>query len=165
MMDSRELGEGEKILFTLTQTRKGYVIEYFCAGFVLFLLFFARGKGYLISTRSMQVLLMVGIIIVLYAEISRLYTRYRITTKKIIIITGLLRQHTKSVYFHPLAFVPDINIEQNVIQRVFNFGTISVRGSAESAFEIKDIDSPKEVMQEIERLIDLTRVHKGGEKR
>ena len=160
-----ELAAGEKMLFTLSKTRKGYVIEYFCAVFLLSLPFFATMWNFLLTLRAQRVLFLLGVVVVLYAEISRIYVRYKITTKKIIIISGLLRQNKKNVYFHPLAFIPDINVEQNIVQRVFNFGTISVRGSEDNAFEIKDIDDPHAVMKEVERLIDETRVDGGAVKR
>ena len=160
-----ELAAGEKMLFTLSKTRKGYVIEYFCAVFLLSLPFLATMWNFLLTLRAQRVLLLLGVVVALYAEISRIYVRYKITTKKIIIISGLLRQNKKNVYFHPLAFIPDINVEQNIVQRVFNFGTISVRGSEDNAFEIKDIDDPHAVMKEVERLIDETRVEGGAVKR
>ncbi len=145
--------QGERLLFKLTTTRKAYIIEYVCSLFLVILPF----VGKISAVTVFQVLVGLGILILVYAEIARVYTRYYITTKKIIIARGLLRQDKKSVYFHPLAFVPDINVEQNLLQRLFNVGTIAVQSSDVNSFEIRDIDNPHQIAQEIERLIDVAR--------
>ncbi len=164
-MGGTELAAGERVLYKVAKTRKGFFIEYVCAILLILIAVYSHFVSVQLSMNLRKVIFVMGLVIIFYAELSRIYIRYKFTNKKIIIITGILRQHRKSVYYHPLAFVPDINVEQNMIQRVFNFGTISVRGSAESAFEIKDIDSPHEVMKDIERLIDETRSDGGGVKR
>jgi len=155
------MGEGiaqdEQILFSLTTTRKGYILEYVCTLFLILLPLFASIKGYAIPVNIVYLLIGLGTLILIYTEIARIYTRYTVTNKKLVIVRGLLRQDKKNVYFHPLAFVPDINVEQNMLQRLFNVGTISVKSSDVSSFEIRDIDSPHEIAQEIERLIDEER--------
>lgn len=164
-MSGGDLGSGERVLYSVAKTRKGFFIEYTCAVFLMLLAVYSKFTSLQLSLSARKVIFGVGLVIFIYAELSRVYIRYKFTNKKIIIITGILRQHKKSVYYHPLAFVPDINVEQNIIGRIFNFGTISVRGSAENAFEIKDIDSPQEVMKDIERLIEETRSDGGGLKK
>ncbi len=73
--------------------------------------------------------------------------------QKAIIVNGIIKQSKKNIYFHPLGFVPDINIKQNRIQRVLNYGTIYVQGGS-NPFEIKEIDHPLRVMDFLEELIE-----------
>ena len=67
-------------------------------------------------------------------------------------IKGIIKKHHKHVYFHPLGFVPDINVKQGWLQRFLNYGTISIQVSDEK-FKLKDIDDPHFIMKEIEELI------------
>ena len=147
----------EQLLFSLTTSRKGYIIEYVCAAVLILLPLLTSTQGHALPKNALYGVIGAGAMILMYTEISRIYTRYTITDKKIIIANGLLRQDKKNVYFHPLAFVPDINVEQNILQRLLNVGTIAVRSSEVNSFQIQNIDNPLQIAQEIEHLIELAR--------
>jgi hypothetical protein len=148
----------ERVLYKVCRSRKAFLTEYVCGGFLLL----GAGISYVMDlTRSQYIL---GIIIVLAgfviisAEISRMMTRYIILPTKIIIQKGWIQQKTKNVYFRPLGFATDINLEQSRWQRLLGYGTIYLRGSdAENAFELADIDFPEEMMRTIEDLIEHNR--------
>ena len=85
----------------------------------------------------------------------RMITRYKVTDEKIIIIHGVIKQAKKNVYFHPLAFVPDLNIHQSRVQRFLGVGTVYLKaGGGDNTFEIKDVSNPNKVLSLIEKLID-----------
>jgi membrane protein YdbS with pleckstrin-like domain len=88
---------------------------------------------------------------------------YEITPSKVTIRHGLIEQTHKNVHFVPLGYIPEINMEQDRIQRLLNYGTIFVHGSAQNSFEIKDIDHPKKILKLIEELIEKNRLGRDGE--
>jgi len=148
-----EGGEEEPILLSLRKTKKAFLLEYFCA-VLLLVLFFYLENNY--PGRNLQFFaLALAIFSVGSAEISRLRYRYEITASKIFILSGIIHKHKKIVYLYTLAMnIPDINIKQNFLQRLFDYGTISVEITLEgNAVELKDIDNPHQVMDLLEDLI------------
>ena len=75
---------------------------------------------------------------------------------KLVTIDGIIKQNRKNIYFHPLGFVPDINIKQNRIQRLLNYGTISIVMGG-SNFEIKDVNNPHSIIKIIEEQIEYSK--------
>jgi len=142
----------EKILKTLRQSRKAFLVEYFC-GFLLLILSietifntnFPQWTTYLAGGT--------GILFLGMVEFSRAILRYHIGETKLVITHGLIRQAKKHVYYHPLGFVPDINVHQGTIQRMLKIGTISIKGSEHNNFEIKNIKNPHKILELIESLI------------
>jgi membrane protein YdbS with pleckstrin-like domain len=144
----------EKVPFTLFRTRKAFWVEYLCGITILVLLLLSYLQGISLTSRARILLLSIGIIILIYAEVHRIMLRYRVTEDKLIIINGWLKQEKKNLYFHALGFIPDINIKQNRIQRILGYGAIFVVGGGTNTFEIKDVSSPHLVMEMIEDLIE-----------
>jgi uncharacterized membrane protein YdbT with pleckstrin-like domain len=75
---------------------------------------------------------------------------------KLVTIEGLIKQNKKNIYFHPLGFVPDINVKQSRLQRVLGIGTISVTMGGEN-FQIKDVDYPHRIIDIIEERIEASK--------
>lgn len=147
----------QKVPFTLFRTRKAFWVEYLCGFVILILLFISYLKGISLMFKAQMLLLAIGLIILGYTEIHRLMLRYRFMQDKLVILEGLLKQDKKNIYFHALGFVPDINIKQNIIQRILKYGSISVVGGMISAFEIKDVSNPHKIMELIENLIEKSK--------
>lgn len=146
----------EKVLLVLRKSRKAFLIEYACGFIILLLLLATYIKGLRFPSFITDLILILGIVSIGFAEISRIFLRYIISSQKISIIRGLIKQTKKNINYHPLAFVPDISLKQNRIQRILNYGTVSVE-SGTSSFEINEIDSPQRVMELLETLIEKTR--------
>jgi hypothetical protein len=144
---------GDKILKNLKQSRKAFLVEYCCVLFLILLTFgaytnsnFPEWSTYLAGGAGIAFL---GII-----ESSRLLLRFHIGQSKLVITKGLIKQNKKHVYYHPLGFVPDLNIHQTAFQRVMGFGTIYLKGGGENTFEIKNINNPHKILDMIEGLIE-----------
>ena len=143
----------------LKKTRKAFTAEYSCGIFLLLVMVYAFFKGIYVPPMLQKVVLVISLIVFISAEASRYLIRYQITPEKVLITKGILRQHKRTIHFHPLSFVPDINIRQTALQRLLNYGTVYVQGaSGEHLLEIKDVDNPHKVMSLIESYIDMTRV-------
>lgn len=149
--------EQEEVLRTLRKTRKAFMLEYTCGFFLLGLLGYARFNGLVVDHIFVYFVLGLSLTSIGWAELNRLLLRYKITESKLTTINGFLKQSKKNVYFQALAFIPDLNIKQSRLQRLFGYGTVYIRSGMENTFEIRDIDNPVEVMELIEKLIDYNK--------
>ena len=147
----------------LRKTRKAFIVEYVCGGFLLFLLVIGNLKGLQINNYLLYFMGGVGLISIGSAEFARAVIRYKILPNKLVITKGIIKQKKKNVYFHPLGFVPDLNVNQSRIQRIFNIGTVYLLSGSENSFELKDINSPLRVLELVEDLIDENRTVKRKE--
>ncbi len=146
-----------EVITVIKKSRKAYLLEYICGFFLLFSMFFFSWKGIHFPPVVVYFILTISLFALLSAEWSRSLMRYKITNSKIIVINGYIKQNKKNVYFHPLSYVPDINVKQTRWQRMMNYGTIYFRGSEEAQFEIKDIDRPHAIIKMIEELIEMSK--------
>ena len=140
----------------IRKARRSFIVEYGCAA-TLFGLTTAAAfttpvapllyAGYSLATISF-----------LTPEIQRLFIRYKLFPTKLLIVKGLFKQSKKHVYFHSLAYVPDINMKQSRTDRILGIGSISLSvGGPDSKFEIKDIPKPHKVMELIEEYMERSR--------
>ncbi len=148
---------GKKPLATLKQTRKSYMVEYGCGVLLLLLLAFSFLKGVTFPAGINYLVGGLGVFAFASAEVARLLTRYKVMDDKLVIIKGFIKQSKKSIYFHPLGFVPDINVKQSRIERLLNFGTIFIKEGNTTALEIKNINRPHKIMDLIEERIEANR--------
>ncbi len=154
--------EKEAVLKTLRKTRKAFFIEYACSFSLLGLLVLLYLKGIPVNTPLAYFVLGVSLVSVSSAEISRIFIKYMITENKLMIIHGLLKQSKKNVYFQALAFIPDLNVKQSRLQRLLNYGSLYLKSGGENTFEIRDINSPQQVLDLIERLIEHSKRERRG---
>ncbi|PIN76988.1 hypothetical protein COV17_00030 [Candidatus Woesearchaeota archaeon CG10_big_fil_rev_8_21_14_0_10_36_11] len=145
--------DGDRVLYSFRKTRKAFIVEYACGSLLLIFGILSYNLKFTFPNSIRYVVLGLSIFVLGYAEISRYMCRYKITNEKIIISHGLIKHHRKNVYFHPLGFVPDINVKQSQLQRLLGYGTIDVEAGAGKTFEIKDIEDPHGVMKMIEEHI------------
>lgn len=149
--------QGEKVITVLRKSRKSFLVEYGCALLLIGLLAATYWKGITLPPSAQYYVLGIAVVAVASAELSRFLLRYTITTSKISIIKGVIQQNKKNVHFLPLGYVPDINLKQNRIQRLLNYGTVFVHSTGENSFELKDIDHPQRVLEMVENLVDEAR--------
>jgi uncharacterized membrane protein YdbT with pleckstrin-like domain len=81
--------------------------------------------------------------------VEKLCTRYRLTTHRLFKETGIISRHLNEI---ELVRVDDVSVRQNVIQRIFNVGVITViapTDQTEPRLEIVGIQDPIEVKEKI----------------
>ncbi len=81
--------------------------------------------------------------------VEKLSTRYRLTTHRLFKETGIISRHLNEI---ELIRVDDVSVRQNVIQRIFNVGVITViapTDQTEPRLEIVGIQDPIEVKEKI----------------
>ena len=155
----------EEVLYKFNKSRKAYLPEYLSGFLLLVILGYLYSQNTKVSSVFTFAVLGISLFSIGSAEFSRMMNKYLITSTKLIIIKGLLKQYKKNVYFYSLGFVSDINVHQGRMQRLLNYGSISVSGAGSDAFVIKDINKPKHMMEHLEEMIKKNRksTHKDKE--
>lgn len=142
----------ERDIMVLRKSRRSFLLEYGCALVLLILLALLRLKHVKISQSVVYLVLVLAFLFLASAEISRLAHRGKVTSSKLVIINGLIKQSKKHIY---LGSISDIDVKQSFFQRIFNYGKIHIKSmSGEGSLEIKDIANPGEKMEEIEEIIE-----------
>jgi uncharacterized membrane protein YdbT with pleckstrin-like domain len=141
------------VLYCFKRSRKAFLPEYVCGFFLLALLIISYYKGFYLKPTLHYLVLGLSVSAIASVELSRLMLSYKITPDKLVVSEGIIKQDKKNIYFHPLGFVPDIDTKQSRIQRLLNYGSISISMGGEH-FVIKDLNQPHKVIEIIERLIE-----------
>lgn len=77
-------------------------------------------------------------------------TEQAITSKRIIVKTGLISRKTEEMI---LSKIETVEIEQTIMGRIFGFGTVRITGIGNSILLFKNIDNPLEIKKVIEEII------------
>jgi uncharacterized membrane protein YdbT with pleckstrin-like domain len=100
----------------------------------------------------------VPLLLILWAwMIEKLSTRYRLTTHRLFKETGILSRHLNEI---ELVRVDDVAVRQNMIQRIFNVGIVTViapHDQTEPRLELVGIENPIEVKEMIRNHVRLRR--------
>jgi uncharacterized membrane protein YdbT with pleckstrin-like domain len=85
------------------------------------------------------VLAAVGLYLALRAWIARFSTELVVTDRRIVYKRGLVRRYTAEMNMEK---VETVLVEQGVLGRIFNYGTITVRGTGGGMEPLPNIDDP-----------------------
>jgi uncharacterized membrane protein YdbT with pleckstrin-like domain len=96
-------------------------------------------------------LLLIAAILVAYAVINVITTELAVTNKKVIGKAGLIRRVSIDM---PLGKLESITVDQGIIGRILNYGTIVVRGVGGNAVRFPNIGSPLEFRRTVASLED-----------
>jgi membrane protein YdbS with pleckstrin-like domain len=89
--------------------------------------------------------------------VEKLSTRYRLTTHRLFLETGIFSRELNEI---ELVRVDDVAVRQNVIQRIFNVGVVTViapHDQTEPRLELVGIENPIEVKELIRNHVRLRR--------
>jgi len=93
----------------------------------------------------------IAAILVIYAVIDVMTTELAVTNKKVIGKAGFIRRASVDL---PLGKLESITIDQGIIGRIFNFGTVLVHGIGGNRVGIPNISSPLEFRRVVMNLVD-----------
>lgn len=85
------------------------------------------------------------------ATIIMLVTEFVITNRRVIAKTGLIHQNTTEIL---LPKIESVSIYQNIIQKMLNFGTVTITGTGGTKGSIKAIIEPEKVKAKINQIIE-----------
>ena len=100
------LEKDEQILMVLRKSRKAYLAEYLCGVIILGLLVGLAAKGVLLPALPRNLTLGFALFCLGFAEVKRLFLRYKITPTKVITIHGFIKQTKKKHLFPPPGIHP-----------------------------------------------------------
>jgi uncharacterized membrane protein YdbT with pleckstrin-like domain len=95
-----------------------------------------------------------GIVFLLWAFIRFKTTEFAVTDKRIIAKTGLISRNTVEMF---LDKVESLHVEQGILGRILNFGTITIRGTGSTEEPINNISAPLALRKEFMQAADLYR--------
>jgi len=78
-------------------------------------------------------------------------TEVAVTNKRLILKTGFLRRETVEQF---LEKIDSISVEQTIMDRLVNAGTIIVRGSGQTFSPVANIDQPLEFRKKVNEQVD-----------
>ncbi len=84
-------------------------------------------------------LLLIGVILLLSAWVRRITTEIVVTDRRIIFKEGFVRRRTMEM---TMSKVESVDVEQSILGRVFNYGTILIRGTGSSYEPLRMIGDP-----------------------
>jgi uncharacterized membrane protein YdbT with pleckstrin-like domain len=122
----------------------------FLGGGVLFILFTIVATLFVAREESQFAGFIVFILGVL--PLAAAYIRYRtsefaVTDKRVLIKTGLVRRHTLETLLNK---VENISVEQGLLGRVLNYGTIQVTGTGSTKETFPNIAAPLEFRKQVQ---------------
>jgi uncharacterized membrane protein YdbT with pleckstrin-like domain len=141
------LKDNEKLAFKSSQSIKSLFFWSFIFGFIGLVLVLLKGfviimgvspTGYNLYLIYWSVLLF----FVIKNLITYFTTEYGITNTRVISKQGLIRRDIEEIN---LSSIESINVNQSIIGRILNYGTIIVSGRGTSKVIFKDIDNVVEV--------------------
>ena len=141
------LKDNEKLAFKSSQSIKSLFFWSFIFGFIGLTLVLLKGfviimgvspTGYNLYLIYWSVLLF----FVIKNLITYFTTEYGITNTRVISKRGLIRRNIEEIN---LSSIESINVNQSIIGRILNYGTIIVSGRGTSKVIFKDIDNVVEV--------------------
>lgn len=98
-----------------------------------------------------NVFLVVGVVLIVIAIINVITTELAITNRRIIAKTGLIRRNTIELKVNR---VESLGVNQSILGRIFNFGSIVVKGVGGSNAPIPFISNPLEFRQQVNNYLD-----------
>ncbi|MDW8102662.1 MAG: PH domain-containing protein [Anaerolineae bacterium] len=117
------------------------------------------GKGDATSGPLAVFLLLIAVVFYLYsiilgiqALLILLTTEFGVTNKRVIAKRGFIRRHTLEIL---LPKVESISVNQNILGRLLNFGTVTVTGTGGTKESFRAIVDPVEVRKKITHIIEV----------
>ncbi len=129
----KALISGETLQYQGRVTKIPFIPYYILGFFLIFGVFSGQPEGYLMSLAGL--LLMVTPVIIYYT------TELGITNKRIIAKTGLIMRNSVELN---LDRVESIRVEQGILGRIFNYGTVILAGAGNPHAPMKRISNPLE---------------------
>jgi len=94
------------------------------------------------------ILILLGIIGLIRAWVKRSTTEIAVTDSRVIVKVGLLSRRTMEMNMNK---VESVIVDQSILGRMFNFGSIALRGSGSGIEPIQNISQPLELRAAIGR--------------
>jgi uncharacterized membrane protein YdbT with pleckstrin-like domain len=101
------------------------------------------------------IVMLVALYSLLKALVAKISTELAVTSKRVIAKTGLIMRHTVELNHGK---VESFNVDQSILGRIFDFGTVVVNGTGGGKTPIPNIDSPLDFRRRAMETIDQSQV-------
>ncbi len=132
------LKDNEKLAFKSSQSIKSLFFWSFIFGFIGLALVLLKGFVIIMGVSLYLIYWSVLLFFVIKNLITYFTTEYGITNTRVISKQGLIRRDIEEIN---LSSIESINVNQSIIGRILNYGTIIVSGRGTSKVIFKDIDN------------------------
>jgi len=132
------LKDNEKLAFKSSQSIKSLFLWSFIFGFIGLALVLLKGFVIIMGVSLYLIYWSVLLFFVIKNLITYFTTEYGITNTRVISKQGLIRRDIEEIN---LSSIESINVNQSIIGRILNYGTIIVSGRGTSKVIFKDIDN------------------------
>ena len=136
------LKDNEKLAFKSSQSIKSLFFWSFIFGFIGLALVLLKGFVIIMGVSLYLIYWSVLLFFVIKNLITYFTTEYGITNTRVISKQGLIRRDIEEIN---LSSIESINVNQSIIGRILNYGTIIISGRGTSKVIFKDIDNVIEV--------------------
>ena len=151
---SNNIKTNEKLIFKSSQSIKSLFFWSFIFGFIGLVLVLLKGFVIIMGVSSTgHNLYLIYWAVLLFFVIKNLIiyftTEYGITNTRVISKEGLIRRDIEEIN---LSSIESINVNQTIIGRILNYGTIVISGRGTSKVLLKDVDNVIETRKLIKNL-------------
>ena len=143
----------ENVLLVRNRSRINLIVYYIVLILGIGLGIYSLTKGSEILKTFAYLFFLIGIISLIVGEVKVKYSKLTITDRKLLLKEGILKKHETAIRY---SSITEVVSRQNFIERVFNFGDLTLRTSgAKKEYEIiiKKIANPAKTKQLIERFM------------
>jgi membrane protein YdbS with pleckstrin-like domain len=138
---------GENVVY---HTRIHWAVFFPClVVFVVTVLLFFSGNKFLAGAAGV-LLVLFALPVAINALIARATSEFAVTNKRVLIKQGWLRRHSLETL---LSKIETIRVEQGILGRALNYGTIVVSGTGGSKEPFRVIASPMEFRRKVQEQI------------
>ena len=124
-------------------------ITFLAAGFVLLL--FTGGALFVAAVDNNQgvafVIFLIGILPLAWSYLRYRCSEFAVTDKRVLIKTGMIRRHTLETLLNK---VENISVEQGLLGRMLDYGTIQVTGTGSTKETFTNIIAPLEFRKQVQ---------------
>ena len=151
---SKNLKTNEKLIFKNSQSIKSLFFWSFIFGFIGLILVLLKSFVVIMGVSSTGYnLYLIYWVVLLFFVIKNLITyfttEYGITSNRVISKEGLIRRDIEEIN---LSSIESINVNQTILGRILNYGTIIISGRGTSKVLLKDVDNVIETRKLIKNL-------------
>ncbi len=153
----------EKILFTVKINPAVFIPSFVMCLFsvvpILMFLSMRQNEGGVITFHPFAGILLcvsgmvflAATILALGTLIVMLTTEFAVTNRRVIAKRGFIRRHTLEIFLHK---IESVSVNQNILQRLFNFGSVTLIGTGGTQESFRAIVDPVGVRRKINQVIE-----------
>jgi uncharacterized membrane protein YdbT with pleckstrin-like domain len=114
-------------------------IVMFIVGLAFALWYTAIGSQHLVLLILSGLSVLASVLLFIPAWLKRFGTEIAVTDRRVIYKTGLMQRETTEIN---MAKIESVDVSQSILGRVFDFGTLTIRGTGETIEALRNIASP-----------------------